>query len=298
MNNGVKHYADGVLIREYASLTITGDLAVNGGNITSASYLAIGSEVTSRGLAANGDLVVAKFEANNYAYFNSKIYLYDDARCSDSKYVLFGTSNDAAIGYNTTQTQDTLFVGVSADSRTILVAEFADYGFDFQHALQTDPTLFVESSEQRTDQYATIAYNNMSIGGTRGSFAGLKSIAEEVTIAVGTGAGGVASSGNLAPANSRIRQVMTRVTQAPGGGASTLDAGRTAGGNLDEYTDGTAVALNTTTIADDDGDGVTAMPHWNSAADTITLTTDVNVTVSDMKVRVVVFYEEFTVPTS
>jgi hypothetical protein len=134
--------------------------------------------------------------------------------------------------------------------------------------------------------------------GKNGSLCSLKALMEEVTISVGQGSSGIATALNLSPGNSRIKQVMTRITQAPGGGATTLDVGRTSGGNLDEYADGTSVAIDATTIADNDGDGNTAMPHWNASDDTLTLTTDSDVTVSDMKVRVVVFYEEYTTPTS
>jgi len=158
------------------------------------------------------------------------------------------------------------------------------------HYSTTDP----ESDGGVHEERDGIAWNRHEIGGGYGSFWARRTIPEEVTIPVGQGLAGVNTSGNLAPANSRIQQVFTRVTQAPGGGATTLDVGRTNGGNLDEYADGTGVALNTTTIADDDGDGNTPMPHWNSPADTLTLTTDANVTGTDMKVRIVVCYEQYT----
>lgn len=121
---------------------------------------------------------------------------------------------------------------------------------------------------------------------------------EEITIPVGQGAAGVNSAGNLVPENSTIIGVSCRVTQAPGGGATTLDVGRTGGGNLDEFIDGIATALGTTGTLAANHDAATIGPVLNAAADTVTLTTDANVTGSDMKVRVVVFYRKEIPPTS
>lgn len=42
----------------------------------------------------------------------------------------------------------------------------------------------------------------------------------------------------------------------------------------------------------------TALPLQNGAATTLTVTLDANVTVSDMKVRLVTFYSEYTAPSA
>jgi hypothetical protein len=125
------------------------------------------------------------------------------------------------------------------------------------------------------------------------------SMQEEVTIPVGQGAGGVVTTANMAPANSLIMGVAFIVTDAPGGGATTLDIGRTSGGNLDEFIDGAACAsLNQTgTFFSNHEAGVIA-PIMNTTAQTLTLTTNSNVTVNNMKVRVVVWYYTITAPTS
>lgn len=120
---------------------------------------------------------------------------------------------------------------------------------------------------------------------------------EEVTIAIGTGAAGVNTTANLAVADSIIIAAAVRVTQAPGGGATEFDLGRT-GGNLDEYIDGLAIALGTTGTSIADGDGVNLGSVHNGPANTFTLTTDANVTIADMKVRICVWYHQITPPTS
>lgn len=129
-------------------------------------------------------------------------------------------------------------------------------------------------------------------------------LTEEVTIPVGQGAAGVNSSVNLAPANATIIGVCCRVTQAPGGGATTFDLGRTTGGNLDEFVDGNGpggavgVALGTTTTFAKNRDAATVSPVMNRANDTFTITTDVNVAVTAMKLRIAVFCVVEYAPTS
>lgn len=138
------------------------------------------------------------------------------------------------------------------------------------------------------------------VTGGNGSLIEIKSISEEVTIPVGSGAAPVVeTSGNLAPANSLILGVAFRVTDAPGGGATTVDIGRTGGGNLDEFIDGSSCdGLGETGNSAANHDAATTGPLYNTTAATLTLTTDADVTGSDMKVRVTVYYILFTAPTS
>lgn len=164
--------------------------------------------------------------------------------------------------------------------------------------LQTHPTyaiFSVDSPVTKPDARSQFAWNHWRQGGDFGAYLGIRSITEEVTIAVGQGAGGVATTISV-PANSRILDAAARVTQAPGGGATTLDVGRTAG-DLDELIDGISTALDTTgTSVANHGPGV-VFPLENPTANTLDLTTDANVTVSDMIARVTVWYREITPPT-
>lgn len=138
-------------------------------------------------------------------------------------------------------------------------------------------------------------FDKFLISGGNGSSYNYKTITEEVTIAVASGLGGVATAGNLAPAYSLIRAIAFRVTQAPGGGATELDIGIT-GGDLDAYIDGASCDILGETGDFYTNGSVGAPILHRAAATTLTLTTDANVTVSDMKIRVVVWYEDITVP--
>jgi hypothetical protein len=136
------------------------------------------------------------------------------------------------------------------------------------------------------------------IGGGSGAYVAIKGITETVTIPVDSGLDPVVlSTGNLAPANSIIFGATARVTQAPGGGATTIDIGVTGSGNLDTLVDGMSTAATTTANTAANGDG-TQLPLTNAAAAKVTLTTDADVTVSDMIVKVTVYYLLFSAQTS
>lgn len=123
---------------------------------------------------------------------------------------------------------------------------------------------------------------------------------EIITVAIGNSV--AVSAGNLAPADSIIEAVVCRVNQAPGGGPSHFDIGRTAGGNLDEYIDNQLVALNGRFNVAAHGDGSIAGPHYQAANDTLTITTTdgagapVNVAGADMMVRVITWYKNIIAP--
>jgi hypothetical protein len=55
---------------------------------------------------------------------------------------------------NASQTPDTLTFGLDAVGNTLILVENADVAFDFAHALETDPTLIVHSTNQSTTQFA------------------------------------------------------------------------------------------------------------------------------------------------
>jgi hypothetical protein len=139
---------------------------------------------------------------------------------------------------------------------------------------------------------------SLQLGAASEGLLSLQKIEEEVTIAVGSGADPVVTTtGNLAPANSYIVGGSFVVTQAPGGGAATLDIGVTGGGNLDGMIDGASCNL----LGEYGrfylkGDGSDAVPYLNTTAKTLTLTTDADVTTSDMKILVTVWYYTVTPP--
>jgi hypothetical protein len=122
---------------------------------------------------------------------------------------------------------------------------------------------------------------------------------DTITISVGSGSSGVDSTHDLFPANSVIFGVTCRVIQAPGGGATNFDV-QVKGGTAEGCIKDCLVALNTAGISIGAGTyaGVSTFPFTNASAAKATITTDGNVTVSDMKVRVNVSYMTLRPPTA
>lgn len=81
---------------------------------------------------------------------------------------VYGSSNDASICWNTTQTVDGWYFGTATGQNTIVIAEEGDKSFDFAHGAQTNPTLFIHSANQSTTQHLNLKHDatdgTMSVG--------------------------------------------------------------------------------------------------------------------------------------
>lgn len=124
----------------------------------------------------------------------------------------------------------------------------------------------------------------------------LRKLEEVVTIAVGSGSGGVATTTNMFPAG-LVLSVGFVVEQAPGGGATLLNIGVTGEGNADRFIDDNSCdVLGENGVSPQNGDGVVVYPEFNKTATTLDLTTDADVTGLAMKVRVITTYLEMVAP--
>jgi hypothetical protein len=259
---------------------------------------------TDEDASGSGEHNLLKMSYNGSEKFRADtdgdLTIYGSLNVRDGEGVIFGGGDDSRVAWHAAQTNDAIVWGLGDTSNYILFTQLADLdaGTNFTIGNQTNPTIVMESADEtELTEYGMLSWNNLKIGGSKGSFLDILSATEELTISVGNGSAGVVTSGNLAPANSLIEGVAVRVTQAPGGGATTIDVGVTGSGNLDSLIDGISTALNTTGTSPADNDA-TQLPLLNGSATTLTVTTDSDVTGSDMKVRIVVYYKQFTVPTS
>jgi len=282
---------------------------VNGQRITGYSHqdkpLQIGGDVlaaTGHSLGGEDVLIGGKLEVDGAAYFDSisgftVINSFILLKYGYKAGFYFG---DHMLGFHSNQAQTTF---TEANDFPIILAAQKSLDSNYDHGAQTNPTLFIHSAvdpDTRNDEFATLSHDTMRVGADYGSYLQMKSITEEVTIAVGSGLDPVVvTSGNLAPASSLIVGATFRVTDAPGGGATTISIGRTGGGNLDEFISVKScdVLGETGNTLAGDGDA-TVMPLMNSAAATLTLTTNADVTTNDMKIRVTVFYINMSAPTA
>lgn len=61
--------------------------------------------------------------------------------------------------WQTADTPDTFVCGLGTTSRSMLLVEAGDEAFDFAHALQTTPTLFIHSANQSTTQWLGLTHD-------------------------------------------------------------------------------------------------------------------------------------------
>jgi hypothetical protein len=137
--------------------TSNGDLSLipNGTGITK-----VGSGSPSHLTPTSGELYVqGKCEIDGTLYADGALVIGDYGLFLDDKSAVFGDSQDALIVYRTAQTPDTLMIGVSTDSNGLIICEKADMGYDFAHALQTNPTLFIQSANQSATEWISFAHD-------------------------------------------------------------------------------------------------------------------------------------------
>lgn len=117
----------------------------------------------------------------------------------DNAPLRFGNDLDALFEFDTAQTIDSLLLGLSS-SNSLLITEKADMAFDFSHAGQTNPTLFVHSRNQNTDQWISISHD-----GTNGVIdVGVGKVTFPGGVAAGSGditAANVAATGTIRSSN-------------------------------------------------------------------------------------------------
>ncbi len=131
------------------------DLIPNGTGITT-----IGGGTGSHSLNTPGSLFVSdEIEVDGAAYFDSTATFYNVATMRDGIRLFFGNSTDFEFEWNIGQTVDSMFFGTDANSRSIIIAEKADRLYDFAHAAQTNPALFIQSANQSATEWLSFAFN-------------------------------------------------------------------------------------------------------------------------------------------
>ena len=153
------------------STTVNGILKGNGTSLAAA--VAGVDYVSSAGGSANSvqyNNAGAFGGFGSYSSGTTTLTMTDHILMRDNFNITFGTSNDSLIAWNTAQTVDALYVGTATAQNTVVFAEIADYLFDFAHAAQTNPTIFVHSAVQSTTQWLSLAHNQtngvIEVGGT------------------------------------------------------------------------------------------------------------------------------------
>jgi len=86
------------------------------------------------------------------------------ARWGDLTRATFGTGVDFSMLWNTYQASDSMYFGVDATSRTIIIGDLADFDTDFGIPAQNDPTLVIMSNDAaELTRYIKIKYDNAGL---------------------------------------------------------------------------------------------------------------------------------------
>mgnify|MGYP001574958242 FL=1 len=151
------------------NFTFAGNVSLNNQTLTRAntilgsdSFIRIGDVTQTSGhtLTANDDLLATgKLEVDGVIYGDGGAEFTSNVKWFDGNEINMGTGDDVQILYSAVQTPDNLFTGVGQDGRALVIAEAADKAFDFAHALQTNPTLFIHSANQNTAQWIGLTHN-------------------------------------------------------------------------------------------------------------------------------------------
>lgn len=142
-------------------------------------------------------------------------------------------------------------------------------------------------AEADTEDIGDVSFAGLGL--VNGETVSMRMRSEEITIPIGQGAAGVVSVSQMFQPELVVVIVYARVTQAPGGGATWFSIYRT-GTPADELIFQQAIALNGTFNSTRHSDGTHDGPFYNATNVTLTIITDANVTIADMKVRVGISY--------
>ena len=83
----------------------------------------------------------------------------------DDKFLQFGLSTEQSFMLQSTaQTVPAFILGVDKVQRTFLICDRDDRTFDFEHALPDNPSVFIHSANQATDEWLGLTYNGITQG--------------------------------------------------------------------------------------------------------------------------------------
>ena len=80
-------------------------------------------------------------------------------RFYDGAPLYFGTSNDASLTWRTPSTPDKLVLGLGSESNAIVICGQGDVTIDWSHALQTNPTLYIQSATTTVANYISFTHD-------------------------------------------------------------------------------------------------------------------------------------------
>lgn len=161
--NGLLYLQDDIQFGSSSSSTIATTAGISLKLIPGAGAITIigNAGSTSHSLNANDDLYVSgKLEVDGVTYLDGSLEMGGAISLSSFTITASSGSTDGAIQIkNTIQTPDSTMFNTGSTSNGIIICEYDDRGFDFSHAQQTNPTLFIHSANQSTTEWSSITHD-------------------------------------------------------------------------------------------------------------------------------------------
>ena len=188
---------------------------------------------TSNSLNTNDDLfVTGKLEVDGQSYFDGSISVRNNIAHLDNVELRLGGGSDARLDWSTTQlTEHTLIWGLGDTSKSIIFCDAVDRDKDFDHAAQSNPTIFVHSAtdpDYANDEWVSITHDvtdgviTTGSGDLKLSPAGNLKMDNDKLIAVDVNAGLTASTNQTQGQGALTAQVNEISTVANDGDTVTL----------------------------------------------------------------------------
>jgi hypothetical protein len=113
--------------------------------------LHLGSGSPSYTGTSNSSLYLGgKLEVTGISYFVDQAIFYNSGLFRDTIPASFGNSADANMIWSTGSTPNTLVIGLGAESNGLIICETADKAVAWNKALQTNPTIYIQSADAST----------------------------------------------------------------------------------------------------------------------------------------------------
>jgi hypothetical protein len=107
----------------------------------------------------NDAYITGRLEVDGTAFFDGAVQCYSHLYLKDSMVLYLGTGSDSRLGWSIGQTPDTVLWGLGADSNGIVICRATDVATDFAHALQTNPTIWIQAGTTTVAQWMSFAHN-------------------------------------------------------------------------------------------------------------------------------------------
>lgn len=184
---------------------VEGDLDLLGNNITDSTQpIEFGAGCsTSHALGANAGLFCGALEVDGTLWADGQVTHAGVTLQTAQRFEFYdniglhlGTgSSKGAFFWDTNQTVDAVQMLTDNTGRYWFLSERADYGYDFGHSAQTNPTLFIQSANQSQTEWLSLAHNQSRGLITTG--AGALALGTDAASGHSLGAGDVITGGSL-----------------------------------------------------------------------------------------------------